>query len=490
MTAEVPSPHTTLIILLGASEWPNSPQFQSSEAFANTARRLAEYFLKPDQFKLPRENLLDLFNSSKTWDEIDEEIGTFLDQSISAMRDSGNAARDVLIYFIGHGGFADQSHDYHLALRRTRHTSLRASAIPMKSLVETIKRKAQHLRRFMILDCCFAGSAFYTFQGDPSQGAIRQTADAFRVNTKRKAQGVPKEGTTLLCSSDQQSASLLMPDGSSTMFSKALLDALSKGDTDRQDYLSFRDLNELTADLLDEMSRALEAGTPKPPRPALDSPDQHWGDIADIPFFPNLQTEAERARLAEEEQARKAEAERARLAEVERMKKVEEQARLAKEEQARKAEAERARLAEEEKERARKAEEERVKKAQQKERTAREALKQERPRQAEKKQQSPNSVAGPTTDPLTARKSKDQWFNEGRTYHQAQQYQKAIDAYSRAIALDPSYVWAYYNRGNAYSDLKQYKEAVADYDRALALDPSLDLAKTKRAGVRHLLTRY
>ena len=459
MTAEVPSPHTTLIILLGASEWPNSPQFQSSEAFANTARRLAEYFLKPDQFKLPRENLLDLFNSSKTWDEIDEEIGTFLDQSISAMRDSGNAARDVLIYFIGHGGFADQSHDYHLALRRTRHTSLRASAIPMKSLVETIKRKAQHLRRFMILDCCFAGSAFYTFQGDPSQGAIRQTADAFRVNTKRKAQGVPKEGTTLLCSSDQQSASLLMPDGSSTMFSKALLDALSKGDTDRQDYLSFRDLNELTADLLDEMSRALEAGTPKPPRPALDSPDQHWGDIADIPFFPNLQTEAERARLAEEEQARKAEAERARLAE-------------------------------EEKERARKAEEERVKKAQQKERTAREALKQERPRQAEKKQQSPNSVAGPTTDPLTARKSKDQWFNEGRTYHQAQQYQKAIDAYSRAIALDPSYVWAYYNRGNAYSDLKQYKEAVADYDRALALDPSLDLAKTKRAGVRHLLTRY
>ncbi len=121
-----------------------------------------------------------------------------------------------------------------------------------------------------------------------------------------------------------------------------------------------------------------------------------------------------------------------------------------------------------------------MKKAQQKERTAREALKQERPRQAEKKQQSPNSVAGPTTDPLTARKSKDQWFNEGRTYHQAQQYQKAIDAYSRTIALDPSYVWAYYNRGNAYSDLKQYKEAIADYDRALKIDPSLDLAKTKR----------
>src|SRR5579864_3198083 len=166
MIAETPSPQTTLAILLGASQWPNSPQFQSSEAFANSAIRLKEYLLSVNQFKLPRENLLDLFNSPKTWDEIDEEIGKFLDQRISAMKISENAARDVLIYFIGHGGFADQSQDYHLALYRTRHGSgLRASAIPMKSLVETILEKARHLRRFMILDCCFAGSAFRSFQG-------------------------------------------------------------------------------------------------------------------------------------------------------------------------------------------------------------------------------------------------------------------------------------------------------------------------------------
>jgi tetratricopeptide (TPR) repeat protein len=389
----------------------------------------------------------------------------FLAQRISAMKNLGNMARDVLIYFIGHGDFAGQSQDYYLAPRRTRHSSLRASAIPMKSLVETILGNARHLRRFMILDCCFAGSAFYTFQGDPSQGAIQQTIDAFKVNIKGKARGVPEEGTTLLCSSDQQSASLLMPDGSSTMFSKALLDALSVGGTDRQDYLSFRDLNDLAADLLYDMSLALEVGIPKPPRPALASPDQRRGDIADVPFFPNPQAEEDRARLAKVERARKAEEDRARLAEEEK-----ERARLAEVERARKAEEDRARLAEVE-------------------RIAKEALKQERARQAEKKQQKPNSLVGLTTDLLTARKNKDQWFNAGRTHHQAQQYQKAIDAYSRTIALDPSYTWAYYNRGNAYSDLKQYKEAIADYDRALQLDPGLDLAKTKRAGVQHLLTR-
>ncbi len=47
MEAQAPSPQTTLLILLGASEWPFSPEFQSSQAFANAARGLKAYFLSP-----------------------------------------------------------------------------------------------------------------------------------------------------------------------------------------------------------------------------------------------------------------------------------------------------------------------------------------------------------------------------------------------------------------------------------------------------------
>ncbi len=53
--AKDPSPQTTLVILLGASAWPLSSEFQGSEAFARAARRLKAYFLNPRSFGLPRE---------------------------------------------------------------------------------------------------------------------------------------------------------------------------------------------------------------------------------------------------------------------------------------------------------------------------------------------------------------------------------------------------------------------------------------------------
>lgn len=53
------------------------------------------------------------------------------------------------------------------------------------------------------------------------------------------------------------------------------------------------------------------------PRPALLSPDQSEGDVADIPFFPNLRARQERQWRAEEERRRQAE-EQARKEEEER----------------------------------------------------------------------------------------------------------------------------------------------------------------------------
>src|SRR5229473_1555288 len=105
MEVLAPSPQTTLFILLGASAWPFSPEFQSSEAFAHAARRFKAYFLHPRPFGLPLENLLDLFDSNQSPDELDVEMRDFLEQRMAAMKASGQAARDVLLYFVGHGGF-------------------------------------------------------------------------------------------------------------------------------------------------------------------------------------------------------------------------------------------------------------------------------------------------------------------------------------------------------------------------------------------------
>ena len=51
------------------------------------------------------------------------------------------------------------------------------------------------------------------------------------------------------------------------------------------------------------------------------------------------------------------------------------------------------------------------------------------------------------------------------------EYEEAIKAYGRAIALDPRFADAYYNRGVAKIRLKEFREAIEDFDRAIELNP-------------------
>jgi len=288
MPQKEPSPQTTLVVLLGASEWPRFPEFQSSKAFANSASQLKAYLLSPHQFGLPAENLLDLFDADQSADDIDSAICDFLDQCTTRMKASGNAARDLLVYYVGHGGFVGPQADYYLAICRTRSDNPRASSIGIASLADTLKEKARRLRRILILDCCFAAAAFQSFQSGPAQVAIQQAVSAFKE--KGEGVGYPERGTALLCSSGPKVPSLISRDGIHTIFTEAFLWALTTGNPRQQNksYLSLRELTALTADLL--------ADSPErnAPRPYLHSPDQGEGDVADIPFFPNLAARVEK----------------------------------------------------------------------------------------------------------------------------------------------------------------------------------------------------
>jgi protein O-mannosyl-transferase len=65
------------------------------------------------------------------------------------------------------------------------------------------------------------------------------------------------------------------------------------------------------------------------------------------------------------------------------------------------------------------------------------------------------------------------YYNLGNIYGLQQQYDKAITALSRAIALDSTYtdVDAYFNRGTAYSIQGQWNDAIADFTKLLKTDP-------------------
>jgi hypothetical protein len=287
-----PTAPTTLVIMLGASAWPNSPGFQTSEAFLHAAQGFREYVLDPHGLGLPTANLCDLFDAAFSTSDQLEMLGSFLEQRTRTLQ---AAYRDVLVYFVGHGGFAGPSADFYLMPRRANASSLRASGMAIDALAEVLQEKARQTRRYLFLDCCFAAAAFRSFQGGPDQTAITKTLDAFAVQTK--SSGFPQKGTVLLCSSDQKSPSLLLPDESCTMFSYALLDVLRNGDLHRPPQLSLRDIKELAEDRL--------AGLPQKnaPRPSLHSPDQSEGDVANVALFPNPYAErrqAEQARLARE----------------------------------------------------------------------------------------------------------------------------------------------------------------------------------------------
>jgi Flp pilus assembly protein TadD len=62
----------------------------------------------------------------------------------------------------------------------------------------------------------------------------------------------------------------------------------------------------------------------------------------------------------------------------------------------------------------------------------------------------------------------DAYYNRGLLYAAQNNYQQAMDDYTRTISLKPT-AQAYNNRGNIYNRLGRYEPAVADYDSAIML---------------------
>ena len=72
-------------------------------------------------------------------------------------------------------------------------------------------------------------------------------------------------------------------------------------------------------------------------------------------------------------------------------------------------------------------------------------------------------------------------FNRGNGYFNSGDLDHAIADYGEVLRIDPNYVNAYINRGNAHRKRGEFDAAFADYDAALKLDPQNALAKGNRA---------
>ncbi|MDP2279275.1 MAG: tetratricopeptide repeat protein [Nitrospirota bacterium] len=73
----------------------------------------------------------------------------------------------------------------------------------------------------------------------------------------------------------------------------------------------------------------------------------------------------------------------------------------------------------------------------------------------------------------------NEWFAKGYQHNLNNELDKAIEAYTNAIALNPNYVEAYNNRGIAYynkglyhSDKRQLDRAIEDFNKVVILNPN------------------
>lgn len=266
-----PTPETTLAVIIGASEFPRLPQVGPNDAFRNSAFEFRSYLLDKDGFALPDKNLIDLFDSQDAAAKQDDEIASFLQTRVSQLKESEVIVTDLILYYVGHGGFFSPNDQYFLALRNTKEGSESISGYPIHSLANTLKDNATHLRRYLILDCCFSAAAYQAFQSGPLEVARQKTLEQ-----------LPPKGTALLCAAGPREPAKAPPNLRYTMFSGVLLDILKNGSTDLPERLSLIDLERKIRDTIREQFPDMAV------RPQVGSPDQIAGDIAHLPIFPNL----------------------------------------------------------------------------------------------------------------------------------------------------------------------------------------------------------
>src|SRR5882672_5939631 len=94
-------------------------------------------------------------------------------------------------------------------------------------------------------------------------------------------------------------------------------------------------------------------------------------------------------------------------------------------------------------------------------------------------------TAAPAPAPAPASNQFDPVYAQATSAAASRNFQRAIQLYDQAIALEPSRAEPYYKRANALKDLGRLDAAVASYDQAIERKPDYAYAYCNRGFVQH-----
>jgi TPR repeat protein len=275
----------TLAIVLAASDWPFYPAFHAAKSFQRSAHAIVDYLRVREGLNLPPRNVKVLVNSFDDGPEILRQMWEFIRSRRADLTRLGAPATDLLLYYVGHGGFTD-SDAFFLSIRSTNEDDPLATSISAESLGRMIREAARGLRTYLVLDCCFAASISKVFMSaGPLELAGIQLRDALPPQGDSAAATVgalPGYGTALLCASGPREPAKAPPDLAYTMFTGALLEVLQDGDPRAPPWLSLDDMQRLVRARLERRfaDRAV--------MPQVHAPQQRMGRVDLVPLFRNL----------------------------------------------------------------------------------------------------------------------------------------------------------------------------------------------------------
>jgi hypothetical protein len=309
-------------VLFGASNWCAKAGYKPAPEFAASAGGVREYIKSPRGLDIPDRQFLDLFDSQDSAESQLRRLRTFLNDNMSE-REGRRSFTDLFVFAISHGeGTRQNRHDLHLIVYATESGFVDGTGLSIRQLAASLIRTAPHLRRYIILDCCFAGAALAHFQsGAEAVGTIvaadiRRTAsevadaaesltavpagvapcvankaDQSQLQLKLSRDDLPREGTILFCSSRADDISLAKARDGRTVFTSSILRVLSSA-TDATPEAADVDSNLISFARLREIAWKLmwsELGE-SAPYPQLYAPNQQAGDLCAVPLLPLLMT--------------------------------------------------------------------------------------------------------------------------------------------------------------------------------------------------------
>src|ERR1700688_4534434 len=93
-----PSASTTLVVVLGASEFPDSKFLRSFPEFKKAAFEFLNYILDEDGFGLPRDNLRSFFDLRMDPNTLDANLSAFIRERRMASQTARLPIRDLIVY--------------------------------------------------------------------------------------------------------------------------------------------------------------------------------------------------------------------------------------------------------------------------------------------------------------------------------------------------------------------------------------------------------